>query len=221
MVRIFLVKIINYAVTGILGSNWHQLATEISKGSQILNLIRILLADNQANHTGTNIVLRENILFLPRLCNPDTLGAYSIFARFNTNQQIIIRGRHKFEIILRQFLGHFLHYSHLKAIRLSLFINKIIRHIIVGVGNGYNLFATVTSLISRFVLAATASSYCQCSCQNTCYQKLADFLDIHRKSSIHLPLSSCLPSFIHSLSLGLYYALYSSKASRTHWKCSR
>ena len=149
-------------VARILRRNRDELAAELRKGRQILDLIRRILADRKTDHARADVVLRKHILLLACVRNPDPLCTHIVLARLDTDQEIVIRGRYKLEFILRQLLRDFLHHGDLKAVRLALLIHIVIRHIVVRVRDCDGLLAVCGLRPVRAVLPAACEPCCEC-----------------------------------------------------------
>ena len=68
-------------------------------------------------------MLRENIAFLSGCCPPCSLCSDVIFSGFQTHQQILIRGRYIFQLVLGQLVENSIYCRKFVSVRVAVFIN--------------------------------------------------------------------------------------------------
>ena len=183
--RVLLVVAVDDHVARVLRCDGDELAAELRKGWEIHDLVRRILADGEADHARADVVLREDILLLARLGDPDALRADRVLARLDANEEIIVRGRHKFEFVLRQLLRYLLHHGDLEAVRFALLVHIVIGHIVVRMCDRDRLLAVCGLCAVRAVLAAARESCGECRCEESRECRLADFLEVHWSSLLY------------------------------------
>ena len=134
LVRMSRIVACNDVIASVLRGNRSKFSLRLCKIIDALDGRRFVLADDKANDAGSDIVLREDIFLFPGWRLPDALRANRIFPRFNTNEEVIIRGRGEFPFVLGQLFRNSLHNGDFKAIGLALIIYKIIGHIVIRKG---------------------------------------------------------------------------------------
>ena len=179
VIGVLLVVLVNDHIARILRSDRDELAAELGKGFQILDLVCRILADRKADHARADVVLREHILLLARIRDPDSLGSDGVLPGLNADQKIVVRSRDELELILRQLLRHFFHDGNFEAIGFPLLVHVVIGDIIIRMCDGDDLLS-----VCRLRAVRTALSAARQSCRNCCGEKprecrLCDFVQIH------------------------------------------
>ena len=179
VIGVLLVVLVDDHIARILRSDRDELAAELGKGFQILDLVCRILADRKADHARADVVLREHILLLACIRDPDPLGADGVLPGLNADQEIVVRGRDELELILRQLLRHFLHDGNLEAVGFALLVHIVVGNIVIRMGNGDDLLP-----VRRLRAVRTALSAARQPCRKCCGEKprecrLRDFLQIH------------------------------------------
>ena len=90
LVTMFLIIVVYDGIARILRCDRNELATVLSKGIHILNLIRCIFSDDQTNHAGADIFLRKDVFLFTGSRFPNSLCPNRILARFYADEQIII-----------------------------------------------------------------------------------------------------------------------------------
>ena len=181
IVRVLLVVGVDHHVARVLRSDWHDLAAELRERRHILDLIRRVLADRQTDDARADVVLRENIFLLARIRDPNALRPNRILARFDADEQVVVRGRHEFELILRQFLRDFLHHCDLEPVGFALLVHIVVRHIVVRVRDRDDLLAVRgfrRAAVHR-VLAAARKTHGKRRTEERRQRRFRDFIKMH------------------------------------------